>query len=259
MSPSSRPLSGKIAVITGASSGIGAATARTLAALGASLRLGARRLERVEALASELGGGASAHALDVTVPESCRAFTEWATGDAAGVDILVNNAGLARGLAPVVDSDERDWREMLESNLMGLMRVTRLFLPSFIARDAGDIVHVGSVAGLQPYAKGAAYCASKAAVESFAQALRLELFGTRIRQLVIEPGLVETEFSVVRFHGDAERAGAVYSGVDPLTAADVADCIGFAVTRPPHVSLHNMLVMATAQATATLVHRKSGL
>jgi 3-hydroxy acid dehydrogenase / malonic semialdehyde reductase len=145
---------------------------------------------------------------------------------------------------------------MIEANVVGLMRMTRAFLPALLSRGAGDIVHVGSIAGLEPYAKGAAYCASKAAVESFAHALRLELVGSKIRQLVIEPGMVETEFSVVRFHGDKARADAVYRGLVPLSAADVAECILFALTRPPHVSIHTLLVTPTAQASATVSARE---
>lgn len=251
-------LEGRVAVITGASSGIGAATARALAALGASVVGGARRVDRLEAVCSEIrqaGGRADALPLDVSDVKSSEAFVERTLELSGGIDILVNNAGLARGFAPVMESSEQDWREMMEANVMGLMRMTRAFLPGLVQRGRGDIVHVGSVAGLQPYARGAGYCASKAAVEAFVGALRFELLGTGVRQLVIEPGLVETEFSVVRFHGDQQRADAVYQGIDPLTAEDVADCIAFAVTRPAHVSVHNLLLMATAQASATTVAR----
>ncbi len=245
--------------MTGASSGIGAATARALSALGAAVVVGARRVDKLQALCEELqqqGARAEPLPLDVSDPHSCQTFVTRALAFQDGIDILVNNAGLARGFEPVVESSEQDWREMMEANVMGLMRMTRAFLPGLIDKKRGDIVHVGSVAGLQPYARGAGYCASKAAVEAFVGALRFELLGTGIRQLVIEPGLVQTEFSDVRFHGDHERADAVYRGIDPLTAEDVADCIAFAVTRPAHVSVHNLLLMATAQASATVVARK---
>ena len=254
-------LAGKVAVITGGSSGIGAATARALAERGARVILGARRKQRLEAEKSKIlaaGGAAEALVLDVADAASCEAFVAEVLRRHSGIDILVNSAGLARGFEPVIESSEQDWREMIEANVMGLMRVTRAFLPTMIARRTGDIVHVGSIAGLEPYPKGAAYCASKAAVEAFVQALRLELVGTGIRQLVVEPGMVETEFSVVRFHGDQGRADAVYRGLVPLSPEDVADCIVFAVTRPAHVCIHTLLVTPTAQASATIAARETG-
>ena len=248
----------QVAVITGGSSGFGEALARKLAALGARVVLGARRLDRLEAVRAsidEAGGRIEAHSLDVADAKSSQAFAANVLRRHGAVDILVNNAGLARGFSHVVDNDENDWREMLEANVMGLMRMTRLFLPALIGRGAGDIVHIGSIAALQPYANGAAYCASKAAVEAFVQALRFELVGKNIRQLLIEPGMALTEFSEVRFHGDRARADKVYEGVTPLSADDVADCILFALTRPRHVCLQTMLLTPTAQAAATVVAR----
>ncbi|HEY2404372.1 MAG TPA: SDR family NAD(P)-dependent oxidoreductase [Polyangiaceae bacterium] len=252
-------LSGRVVVVTGASSGFGAALARRLSALGARLVLAARRMDRLEALRTELGRPESdlrVYPVDVADAASTAKFVESALADFGGIDVLINNAGLARGFSRFVDNDEQDWREMIEANVMGLMRVTRAFLPCLLARGLGDIVHVGSVAGVQPYANGAAYCASKAAVEAFAQALRLELAGTGIRQLVIEPGMAETEFSEVRFHGDRERAKKVYEGMMPLSADDVAECIVFALTRPAHVSLQTLLLMPTAQARVDVVSRR---
>jgi 3-hydroxy acid dehydrogenase/malonic semialdehyde reductase len=256
----SLPLAGKTAVITGGSSGIGAATARAFAERGARVILGARRKDRLEAECRKIaasGAEAVALVLDVADAASCEVFAGEVLRRHPTIDILVNSAGLARGFEPVVDSSERDWREMIEANVMGLMRMTRAFLPAMLARRRGDIVHVGSIAGLEPYAKGAAYCASKAAVEAFVQALRLELVGTGIRQLVVEPGMVETEFSVVRFHGDKARANAVYQGLTPLSGEDVAECIAFAVTRPAHVCIHTLLVTPTAQASATIAARET--
>jgi 3-hydroxy acid dehydrogenase / malonic semialdehyde reductase len=261
MQERSQNLGGKVAVVTGASSGIGEAVADNLATRGVRLALGARRGERLEAVRARLasrGAEARAYALDVTDPKSTDRFVSAVLKDFGAVDILINSAGLARGFTPVLEDDERDWHEMLEANVMGLMRVTRAFLPSLLERPCADLVHIGSVAGLQPYARGAAYCASKAAVEAFAQALRLELVGTSVREFVIEPGMVmDTEFSEVRFHGDKARAAQVYAGVMPLSAADVADCIAFALTRPAHVSVQTLLLMPTAQAAATVVARKS--
>jgi 3-hydroxy acid dehydrogenase/malonic semialdehyde reductase len=258
--PELASLRDRVAVVTGASSGFGRAVARRLGALGARVVMGARRMDRLETTraAVEAGGGvAEAFSLDVADRTSSEAFAAEVLRRHGAIDILVNNAGLARGFAPVLDNDEADWREMIEANVMGLMRMTRLFLPALIERGAGDIVHVGSIAGLQPYANGAAYCASKAAVEAFAQALRLELAGKNIRQLVIEPGMANTEFSEVRFHGDRARADRVYEGVEPLGAEDVADCIVFALTRPRHVCIQTLLVTPTAQAAANVVARES--
>jgi 3-hydroxy acid dehydrogenase / malonic semialdehyde reductase len=245
----------KVVLVTGASSGIGAATAAALGRLGCRLVLGARRIERLEAFGGQMGGEVLCLPLDVANEESCATFVRAALERHDKIDILVNNAGLARGFEHVVDNDEHDWREMIEANLMGLMRMTRACLPSLIQGGHGDIVHVGSIAGLQPYAKGAAYCASKAAVEAFVQALRLELVGTGVRQLVVEPGMVETEFSVVRFHGDSDRAAQVYAGVTPLSAEDVAECIVFALTRPAHVCVQTLLVTPTAQAAVSVLAR----
>jgi NADP-dependent 3-hydroxy acid dehydrogenase YdfG len=260
VSAESKPLADRIAVITGGSSGIGAATARLLAERGARVILGARRGDRLEAEREKIalaGGQAEALVLDVVEPKSCEDFVAEVLSRHGGIDILVNSAGLARGFEPVLANSERDWREMIEANVMGLMRMTRAFLPTLIARKGGDIVHVGSIAGLEPYAKGAAYCASKAAVEAFVLALRLELVGSRIRQLVIEPGMVDTEFSAVRFHGDKARADSVYQGLVPLSAEDVAECIAFALTRPTHVCIHTLLVTPTAQASATVAARET--
>jgi NADP-dependent 3-hydroxy acid dehydrogenase YdfG len=248
----------RVAVVSGGSSGFGEALARKLAALGARVVIGARRAERLEAVRASIersGGRIEALPLDVADAQSSRAFSAEVLRRHGTIDILVNNAGLARGFSHVVDNDENDWREMVEANVMGLMRMTRSFLAALIERGGGDIVHVGSIAGLQPYANGAAYCASKAAVEAFVQALRLELVGKNVRQLLIEPGMALTEFSEVRFHGDRARADKVYEGVTPLSADDVADCILFALTRPRHVCLQTMLLTPTAQASATVVAR----
>jgi 3-hydroxy acid dehydrogenase/malonic semialdehyde reductase len=242
------PLDGKTAIVTGASSGIGAATARALAGAGARIVGGARR---VEALETEIR-----LQLDVTDPASCRRFVDDAVAELGGIDILVNNAGLALGRDPVWDADEEDERTMLETNVLGLMRMTRLCLPHI--RDWGSIVNLGSVAGIWSYASGAGYVASKFAVHGYTRALRDDLHGKPIHVTCVAPGLVETEFSKVRFKGDEEKAGAVYSTVSlggPLNAEDVAECILFAVTRRPNVNIDEIVLMALAQTSGGNIRR----
>jgi NADP-dependent 3-hydroxy acid dehydrogenase YdfG len=251
-------LDGKKAVISGASSGIGAATAEALAEAGAALFLGARRQDKLEAVAREIrarvaGAKVELHRLDVTDQASAEAFAR-AAGSA---DILVNNAGLARGLEPIATGDVAGFQETLDTNVMGVLRLTRLFLPDMLRRGTGHVVFLGSVAGMDPYAGGAVYCASKAAVTMIARTLRHEVFGTGLRVSVVDPGLVAgTEFSVVRFRGDVERAAKPYQNTQPLTPRDVAECIAFAATRPPHVNVEDILVLATAQVGATKVSRQ---
>jgi NADP-dependent 3-hydroxy acid dehydrogenase YdfG len=241
----------RTAVVTGASSGIGAATARALAAEGFGLVLGARRLERIEALAGELGDGARAHELDVTDSESVAAFC-------AGVEschVLVNNAGGALGSEPIKDADEAKWAAMYDSNVMGTMRMTKALLPLLVASGDGFVVNIGSVAGFEPYAGGAGYNAAKHALRAVTDVLRMEVLGEPIRVCEIAPGMVETEFSLVRFGGDVDRAGAVYEGVTPLTADDVAACVAFVVTRPSHVDIDRLVVRPRDQARVHLVNR----
>lgn len=250
-------LSGKTAWITGASAGIGAASAAQLAAEGARVVLGARRVDRLERLAAALkdahGAEALAVPLDVTCPESRAAFVEAA--EAFGpADILVNNAGLAKGKDTIVDAAAEDWDTMLSTNVQGLFHLTRAALPGIIAREGADIVMIGSIAGLDPYAGGGMYCASKAALQAFSKALRVELLGKDIRVFVIDPGLVDTEFSTVRL--GAEAASGVYDGINALTADDIADCVTFAVTRRRAVSVDHMLVLCTDQVDAHRVHRR---
>ncbi len=251
MSANDRP----VAVITGASAGIGGATARALAALGYEVLLGARRFDRITALAEELNGRALP--LDVTREESVDAFAR----QVERVRVLVNNAGLSRGLDPLATAKESHWREMWETNVMGVMRVTRALLPALRAGARSDapahVVTLGSVAGVEVYPGGAGYTASKHGVHAIAKTLRLELHGEPVRLTEILPGLVETEFSLVRFDGDAEKAGKPYAGITPLSAADIADAIVWAVSRPPHVNIDEIHLKPVAQATAALVRRKS--
>jgi NADP-dependent 3-hydroxy acid dehydrogenase YdfG len=240
----------RTAIVTGASAGIGAATAMRLAKEGFQLVLGARRLDRIEEIARACGGRALP--LDVTSAESVEQFT----ARVEQADVLVNNAGLASGLDSIDDLSDDDVRVMLETNVLGLLRVTRALLPILEASGRGHIVNLGSIAGFEVYPGGAGYTASKHAVRAITRTLRLELLGKPIRVTEISPGMVETEFSVVRFGGDEEAAKKVYEGVEPLTAEDVADCIGWAVTRPPHVNIDEIVVRPIAQATARDIARE---
>jgi NADP-dependent 3-hydroxy acid dehydrogenase YdfG len=240
----------RVAVVTGASSGIGAATARSLAAAGFEVVAAARRLEHLEPLANEISGRALR--LDVTDPDSVAELAR-EVPDAA---VLINNAGGALGLGPVAEADEEQWRQMYESNVLGLMRVTKALLPGLERSGDGFVVIVGSVAGVEVYPGGAGYTAAKHAANAIARTLRLELLGKPIRVSEVAPGMVETEFSLVRFGGDEARADAVYEGITPLSAEDVADAIAYVVTRPPHVDVDYVSIKPTAQATARDVHRE---
>ena len=240
-----------IAVVTGASSGIGAAAAKHLAQAGYDLILGARRMDKLQAVAEPLG--ARAITLDVTDAASVVAFCE----QVPAVNVLINNAGGALGLEPIAEAEDEKWRTMFESNVLGTMRMTRTLLPKLEASGQGHIVVIGSIAGFEVYPGGAGYTAAKHAERALAETLRLELLGKPIRVTEIAPGLVETEFSLVRFGGDAERATTPYQGMTPLTADDVADAIVWAVTRPPHVNIDQMTIRPLDQATAMLIHRKS--
>jgi NADP-dependent 3-hydroxy acid dehydrogenase YdfG len=239
-------LNGKTAIVTGASSGIGAATAHALRAAGARVAVGARRTERLE--------GDFADRLDVADPASCERFVERAVEALGGLDVLVNAAGLAVGRDPFDASTEDDERRVLDTNVNGLIRMTRLCLPH--VRDGGHIVNLGSIAGRQAYEDAALYVTSKFAVRGFTYALREDLLGRPIRVTTVDPGLVETEFSLVRFHGDADRAAAVYRGVEAVRPEDVAECILFALTRPPHVNVDEIVVKALAQSSAVRIVRQ---
>jgi hypothetical protein len=249
-------LDGKVAVVTGASSGFGAAIARSLAAEGARLAIGARRVERLEALSRGLPGEVLTARLDVTDPESVSAFAKAVLGRFGRVDILVNNAGGALGKDPLAVASEEDWERMVQSNFLGAFRMTRAFLPGMLERKIGHVVNLGSIAGHRAYEGGAGYCGVKAAVRSMTEALRLELAGTGVRVTTVDPGLAETEFSLVRFKGDAKAAAEVYRGMTPLTAGDVAECVRFALTRPPRVTIDELLVTASDQGGVVKVHRR---
>jgi NADP-dependent 3-hydroxy acid dehydrogenase YdfG len=242
-------LDGKRAIVTGASSGIGAATARALAAEGATVAVGARRVEKL----GDLGEGFIALELDVTDADSSASFAASAVHRLEGLDILVNNAGLALGRDPFDNSTEEDEEVVLETNVHGLVRMTRLCLPHLA--DGGHIVNLGSIAGRQAYENASLYVTSKYAVRGFTYALREDLLGRPIRLTLVDPGLVETNFSRVRFRGDEETAAKVYQGVEAMTPEDIAECIVFAVTRPPHVNVDEIVVKALAQSSGGRILR----
>lgn len=240
----------RTAVITGASSGIGAATARALATDGYRTILGARRLDRLEALAAEIDGVAIA--LDVADAASVEAFAS----QVERCDLLVNNAGGALGLDPLAEADEEKWRQMYESNVLGTLRMTKALLPALIASGDGHLVAVTSIAAIEPYRGGAGYNAAKHAQRATLRVLRQELLGEPVRVTEIVPGMVETEFSLIRFGGDEESARRVYEGMEPLRAEDVAECIRWAVAQPAHVNVDEIVVRPRDQASATEVHRR---
>ncbi len=239
-------------LITGASSGIGRATAQAVAGPDVALSLGARRTERLEGVAE----GAFTHSLDVTDEASVEAFLTASIAANGPIDVLVNNAGLARDIELVSNANGKAWREMMETNVMGVMHITRRVLPAMLERGAGDIVMIGSIAGHESYEGGSAYCASKSALMAFTKGLRYETYNQGVRVMSVDPGLVETEFSEVRFRGDLEKAAQVYAGTRALQADDVAACVAFALSRPAHVNLDTILVMPTDQASPKRVHRR---
>lgn len=242
-------MASKSAVVTGASAGIGAATVRRLVKEGFHVVAGARRTDRLEALAAETG--CSWRRLDVTDADSVAAFCD----GVESLNVLVNNAGGAKGLEPLAAADDEKWRWMWETNVLGLMRMTRALIPALERSGDGHIVNVGSIAGVEAYPGGAGYTSAKHGVRAVSQTLRKELLGSPVRVTEVAPGLVETEFSLVRFEWDDARAAKVYEGMTPLGADDIADCIAWAVTRPAHVNIDFMIVQPRDQAAATMVHR----
>jgi len=254
-------LAGKRVLITGASAGIGEACARHFAAQGAHLLLSARRLERIEALASELADthGVQAHtaSVDVTDRDSVAAYVDGLVADGLVPDVLVN-AGKAKGLDTVQEGDLDHWDEMIDTNVKGLLYVTRAVLPHMVERDSGHVINIGSIAGRWVYPKGAVYNATKFAVRALSEAMNIDLLGTQIRVSSVDPGLAETEFSEVRFDGDTNRAASVYSDTVPLTADDVADAVIYVANAPPHVDIFNLVMMPTVQRYPGYIERKGG-
>jgi len=252
-------LKGLVVFVTGASAGIGEACALAFAREGARLLLAARRLERLEAMRGRLmeAGAAEVHTLGLDVRD--RAAVESAVENLPpewrGIDVLVNNAGLSRGLDKLYEGSIQDWEEMIDTNVKGLLYVTRAVVPGMVARGRGHVVNLGSTAGEMTYPGGSVYCGTKAAERAINDGLREDVLGTRVRVTSIDPGMVETDFSRVRFHGDEARAAKVYQGLTPLTAEDVADAIVWAVTRPAHVNVARVLLTPVDQANSLLFHR----
>jgi NADP-dependent 3-hydroxy acid dehydrogenase YdfG len=252
-------LSGKTVLVTGASSGIGRATALAFAREGAKVAVCARRGERLQEMERELSeAGAAAvliFVLDVTQRTSVEQTLKSLPAEWRGIDILVNNAGLSRGLTKVYEDDPQNWEEMIDTNVKGLLYVTRAVVPGMVERGRGHVISLGSTAGYMTYANGAVYCATKAAEKSISEGLKIDLMGTPVRVTSIDPGMVETEFSEVRFRGDKQRAEKVYQNITPLTPEDVADAIVWAASRPAHVNIHTVVMTTIDQANSVVFHR----
>jgi 3-hydroxy acid dehydrogenase/malonic semialdehyde reductase len=255
-------LTNRVVFITGASSGIGRATALAFAAAGANLLICARREDRLEELRTEIKSAhpdVNVHAieLDVRDQEGVESELKGLPQEWQAIDILVNNAGLSRGLDLLHEGSIDDWDEMIDTNVKGLLYVTRAVLPGMVARGRGHVVNVGSIAGHEVYPKGNVYCGSKHAVDAITRGMRMDLLATGVKVTTIDPGLVETEFSKVRFHGDEVKANAVYKGLQPLTPDDIAETIVWAATRPEHVQIAEVIVFPSAQASSMHVHRET--
>ena len=255
----SEPMQDRVVLITGASSGIGAACAKVFAAAGAKLIVAARRKDQLKQLADELSQtGTQVHplVLDVRDRSSVQSTLASLPDSFAEVDVLINNAGLSRDLDKLYEADIQGWEEMIDTNIKGLLYVTRSIVPGMVKRDRGHVVNIGSTAGHQTYPGGNVYCGTKAAVKSISEGLKQDLLGTSVRVSSVDPGLVETNFSNVRFRGDTERAQDVYKGMTPLTPDDIADVVFFCVTRPAHVNISDVILMPVAQAPGMLIHRR---
>lgn len=249
----------RIALITGASSGIGEACARKFAEGGYSLILTARRAEKLAELKAELeaeGTKVKTLTFDVRDAEAAETAVDSLEPEWRKIDVLINNAGLALGLDKEYEGDPDDWNTMIDTNIKGLLTMTRLIVPGMVERNEGHVINIGSVAGDAAYAKGNVYCATKAAVKTITDGLRIDLAETAVRVTNLKPGLVETNFSNVRFHGDNQRADNVYKGITPLTGADIADVAFYAVSAPKHVQIAEVLILATHQASGSVIYRK---
>lgn len=249
-------LKGKTVLITGASAGIGAACARKFAAEEAKLILIARRRDKLEALATELKTESCLIELDIRDRQAVEAAIEGLPSDFAGIDVLVNNAGLGRGLDKFHEGDIDGWEEMIDTNIKGLLYISRAVTPLMVKRGAGQVINIGSVAGHEVYPGGNIYCATKHAVNGITKGMRMDLVDTNVRVSTVDPGLVETEFSQVRFYGDTERAKTVYQGYKPLTGDDVAEAVVWIADRPDHVQIGEIIILPSAQASALVMHKE---
>jgi serine 3-dehydrogenase len=254
-------LKNKVVCITGASSGIGAACASAFAKNGSALLLAARRKDRLETLAAGLASqhGIRVHAvkLDIRNQKQVEQAFSSLPAEWQAIDILVNNAGLTRGLTTLHEGSIQDWEEIIDTNVKGLLYVTRAVLPGLVNRNSGHVINIGSIAGHQTYPKGNVYCASKFAVTGLTRGLKMDLLGTSVRVSSVDPGLVETEFSEVRFRGDKERAAKTYAGLTPLHPEDIAEIVAFCAARPEHVNIGEVIVTPTDQASVSMVHRRA--
>lgn len=255
-----KKLEGKIAFITGASSGIGRACAFGLAKEGANLIISARRTNIIEKLEEEIKTKYDVNVFALKMDVKNRKEVEWAINslpdDWKNIDILINNAGLAKGLSKIYEDDIDNWEEMIDTNVKGLLYVTRTIVPGMVEREKGHVINIGSTAGHEAYPKGHVYCSTKHAVNAITKSLRMDVVDKNIRVSTVDPGAVETNFSVVRFSGDVEKAKNVYKGITPLVAEDVAESVVFCATRPPHANIAEIIMMPTQQASALVFHRK---
>ncbi|MCB2231071.1 SDR family NAD(P)-dependent oxidoreductase [bacterium] len=249
-------LHNKIVLVTGASSGIGEAAARRFAAEGARVIVAARRAERLKKLTTELKSDSHAIELDVRDFDAVKTAVDSLPAEWQEIDVLVNNAGLARGLSKVHEGDLADWNEMIDTNIKGLLHVSRAVIPGMVKRGRGHVINIGSIAGHWVYPNGNVYCATKFAVNALTQGMSIDLVDTPVRVSTVDPGLVETEFSLVRFHGQAERASQTYIGYQPLTGDDIADAIFWVASRPPHVQVQEVVIMPTAQAHSMVLDKR---
>jgi 3-hydroxy acid dehydrogenase / malonic semialdehyde reductase len=254
------PLANKWVIITGASSGFGAAAAQAFAREGAKLVLGARRTDRLQSVAEQARKAGAADAqfslLDVSQSDSVNAFFNWTRTLTDRVDVLINNAGGAKGLETVAEGKDEDWEFMMQTNVLGVLRVTRAALPFMTNNPGSSIINIGSIAGRVAYEGGSAYCAAKAGELQITKTLRLELSGTGVRVCTVDPGMAETEFSLVRFKGDEAKARKVYQGVEPLTAGDIGEALVWVASRPPHVCIDELVIKCTDQAAIHKLHRR---
>ena len=255
-----RKLEGKIAFITGATSGIGEASAKALAEQGANLIITARRSNILEKLESEIKSKYDVKVFALKLDVKNKQEVEWAVNSLPdewkNIDILLNNAGLAKGLSKIYEDDIENWEEMIDTNVKGLLYVTRAIVPGMVERESGHVINIGSTAGHEAYPKGHVYCATKHAVNAITKSLRIDVIDKNIRVSTVDPGAVETNFSNVRFFGDKEKAKGMYKGLTPLVAQDVAEAVIFCATRPLHANIAEIILMPTQQASATIFHRK---